>query len=108
MSQRLNHESAYPYVELAHIAALNERAGDWNGASRFWVMGKDYTRLPESRLWARSRARYCGREAGQGLGYVGRSVLSLNQKSLTSTLILTKNARGTVKDDECMCADGAG
>lgn len=100
MSQRLNRAPARHYAELAEIAALKEQSGDWVGALRYWEMAENVARLPENRLWARSRARYCGREAGQGLGYAGRSVSSPDLKSLTSTLISPKNARGTVKDDE--------
>ncbi|PHI28990.1 ANR family transcriptional regulator [Budvicia aquatica] len=100
MSQRLNPEPVRHYTDLAHIAALKEKSGDWRGASQYWAMAEDVARLPENRLWARSRARYCGREAGQGLGYAGRSVSSPDLKSLTSTLISPKNARETVRDDE--------
>ncbi|PHI30138.1 ANR family transcriptional regulator [Budvicia aquatica] len=95
MSQSLNREPAYHYAELAEIAALKEKSGDWRGASQYWAMAEDVARLPENRLWARSRAQYCGHEARQGLGYAGRSVPSPNLNSL-------KNARGTVKDDECV------
>ena len=100
MSQRFNPEPPRHYAELAEIAALKEQSGDWRGASQYWRMAEDVARLPENRLWAGSRARYYGREAGQGLGYAGRSVSSPDLKSLTSTLISTKNARGTVKEDE--------
>ena len=100
MSQRFNPEPPRHYAELAEIAALKEQPGDWVGALRYWEMAENVARLPENRLWAGSRARYYGREAGQGLGYAGRSVSSPDLKSLTSTLISTKNARGTVKEDE--------
>ena len=100
MSQRLNCAPTRHYAKLAEIAALKEQPGDWVGALRYWEMAENVARLPENRLWAGSRARYYGREAGQGLGYAGRSVSSPDLKSLTSTLISTKNARGTVKEDE--------
>ncbi|PHI30879.1 ANR family transcriptional regulator [Budvicia aquatica] len=97
MSQRLNPEPVRHYPELAEIAALKEQSGDWRGASQYWAMAEDVARLPENRLWAGSRARYCSHEARQGLGYAGRSVPSPNQKSLASTQISSKNARETVK-----------
>lgn len=100
MSQRFNPEPPRHYAELAEIAALKEQSGDWNGASQYWTMAEDVALLPENRLWARSRAQYCGHGAGQGLGYAGRSVPSPNLKSLTSTLISPKNVQGTVKEDE--------
>ncbi|ATX62898.1 ANR family transcriptional regulator [Yersinia hibernica] len=97
MSQRFNPEPPRHYAELAEIAALKEQSGDWRGASQYWAMAEDVARLLENRLWAGSRARYCGREAGQGLGYAGRSVPSPNLKSLTSPRISPKNGRETVK-----------
>lgn len=90
MSQRLNCAPTRHYAKLAEIAALKEQPGDWVGALRYWEMAENVARLPENRLWAGSRARYYGREAGQGLGYAGRSVSSPDLKSL-------KNAQKTVK-----------